>query len=210
MNTSKYAGLGFVLLASVTGCGPQLAVRGPISQPYPANVLVQDHQAREVYRRPLYPYPAKSIYREPVIREPVVVRPEGQRIVQRRPEPVVVRAPVEVLDAKYDKASEMTIRDVVLGKRYVKLPEGDTGVVVRLQPGGDFVEALVGTTQYLSDHAIDIGIADPLTVSGSMLQVDGTPMLLAKEIIWRGSTLQLRNAEGEPLWHGHYNLAEVR
>jgi hypothetical protein len=112
-----------------------------------------------------------------------------------------------VLDLKYDRRSEMTIRDVVLGKRFVKLPDGDTGVVVTLQPGGEYVDVLVGTTRYLADHEFDIGIADPLMVTGSLMQTSNRRILLAREVVWRGHVLKLRDDEGEPLWSSNYNLA---
>lgn len=102
--------------------------------------------------------------------------------------------------------NRMTIRGAVLGKRYVKLGDGHTGVIVELQPGGDFVDVLIGTTRFNEHHDINVGIADRIMVTGPMVVVDSQQLesrrlLLANEIVWRDHTIRLRDDDGVPLWH---------
>jgi hypothetical protein len=178
MNTRKFLAVGAIVL--LAGCQPQVGV----VQPFPASVLVQERPQR------------------------VVKYADDSRVVVWNDPRVPDNRRLEVLDLPYDPRSEMTIRDVVLGKRHVKLADGHTGVVVTLQPGGEYIDALVGTTRFLADHEIDVGIADPLMVSGALVRLKNRPMLLAREVVWRGKTLRLRDDDGSPLWSSNYNLAE--
>ena len=191
--------LGAIVL--LAGCGPQVGV----VQPYPANILVQQrpHRLSAAYPRDSVVYPRDSV----VYTGDSVAYPRDSRVVVLNDPRVPSRRPVEVLDLKYDPRSEMTVRDVVLGKRFVKPADGHTGVVVTLQPGGDYIDALVGTTQFLTDHGMDIGIADPLMVTGAVVRLENRPVLLAREVVSRGQTLRLREEDGRPLWSSNYNLA---
>ena len=96
---------------------------------------------------------------------------------------------------------ELTLRGPVLGKKYVDLEGEHTGIVVELQPGGDFIDVLIGTTRHNEDHGIDVGIADRIVVTGHVVELaDGSRMLLARELNWRDETYQLRDENGKPLW----------
>lgn len=107
---------------------------------------------------------------------------------------------VNDIDLRYNAATEITIRDVVLGKKYVQLDEHHTGVIVELQPGGDFIDVLVGTTKYLFQADVDLHVSDPLMVTGSRIIVNGRPMLLAKTLFLRNREIPLRDEDNYPLW----------
>lgn len=116
--------------------------------------------------------------------------------------PIVTAANLDTadLDLRYNPATEMTIRDVVLGKRYVRLDADHTGVIVRLQPGATFIDVLVGTTKSLFAADVDLDITDKLMVTGSRIVVNGRPMILAKTLFLRDREIQLRDKDNYPLW----------
>jgi hypothetical protein len=166
----------------------------------------------------------EALAHEPVVRQPAapvavpanVVAPQAAVPPETAPAaaapPVAVAEPNAIvtaaspagdLDLRYDPSTEITIRDVVLGKHYVKLDDDHTGVVVRLQPGGNFIDVLVGTTQFLFKDDVDIEIAMPLMVTGSRIMVNGKPMLLAKTLFLRNREIRLRDDDNYPLWREH-------
>ena len=116
--------------------------------------------------------------------------------------PIVTAANLDTadLDLRYNPATEMTIRDVVLGMRYVRLDDDHTGVIVRLQPGATFIDVLVGTTKSLFAADVDLEITDKLMVTGSRIVVNGRPMILAKTLFLRDREIILRDEDNYPLY----------
>lgn len=100
----------------------------------------------------------------------------------------------------YNADNEITIRGPILGKRYVRLPGEHTGVVVELQPGGDFIDVLMGTTRFNEEQGLNAGIPDRIVVTGSIAVLNGRRTLLARTVEWGDRTFELRDKSGRPLW----------
>ena len=171
--------------------------------------------------RPITPEP-QAVFDHEVFRENDVVPAVGpvpQRVVVNAPQPGDIKRVTIVdrtgpdrptvtaanrvtpdLDLRYDPATEITIRDVVLGKRYVRLDGDHTGVIVKLQPGGDFIDVLAGTTKYMFNSDFDLQITDKLMVTGSRIVVNGRPLLLAKTLYLGDREILLRDKDNYPLW----------
>lgn len=127
-------------------------------------------------------------------------RVAAQRPIVSAEQQVEAAKELRTLDFRYDPENEITIRGPVLGKRYVNLEGDHTGEVVRLQPGGDFIDVMIGTTKHLFRHDVDVGITDHILVTGSLVNVNGRRMLLARELLWSDHELVLREKDGWPLW----------
>jgi hypothetical protein len=129
----------------------------------------------------------------------------AERVAVQRPivtaeQQVEAAEELRTLDFRYDPENEITIRGSVLGKRYINLEGDHTAEVVRLQPGGDFIDVMIGTTKHLFRHDVDVGITDQILVTGSLVDVNGRRMLLARELLWSDRELVLREKDGWPLW----------
>jgi hypothetical protein len=104
------------------------------------------------------------------------------------------------LDLRYDPGNEITIRGPVLGKRFLRLEGGHTAEIVELMPGENFIDVMLGTSEFFHANNINVGIPDPIMVRGSVVRLEGRDMLLARELTWRGTTYQVRDERGWPLW----------
>jgi hypothetical protein len=102
---------------------------------------------------------------------------------------------------RYDRNDEVTLRGPVLGKHFKKLPGDHTGVVVELQPGGNFIDVLIGTTESHIQSDVHVEMTDPIVVKGVIIDLPGRDLLLARELLWRDRALLLRDSDGWPLWY---------
>lgn len=128
------------------------------------------------------------------------VQPTAEGDVPKGPIITAASGQADRLDLRYDRSTEMTIRGPVLGKKFIRLDEDSTAEIVELQPGGDFIDVMLGTTKFMYHHDIELGIADQIMVTGSRITVNDRPMLLAREVTFGSSVYRLRYEDGWPRW----------
>jgi hypothetical protein len=63
-------------------------------------------------------------------------------------------------------------------------------------------EIHIGPTGFLSENNWSFSVNDQVQVTGSEVQVDGSPVILAREVKRGDDVLTLRNERGIPLWSG--------
>ena len=179
-------GLATVIVAAFGGCRP-LTIDVDGDQPPPKLIL---DDAEVVDRSPGLELP-------PTGTDSSFDSDESERIYATREEAEAAA------NGEPDGANEITIRGAVLGKQHVRLEDGHTGIIVELQPGGDFIDVLIGTTRFNEAHDVNVGIADRIMVSGPIVNVDVTEsgrLMLARELVWKDRTIKLRDEDGKPLW----------
>ena len=178
-----YFGMAIVGALSLGACQP-LVIDVDGDQP-PPELMMDD---------------AEIVDRPPELELP----PEGDDATSETERIYATREAAEAaLNNETDESNEITIRGAVLGKQHVRLEGGHTGVIVELQPGGDFIDVLIGTTRFNESHDVDVGIADRVMVSGPIIDTDVTEsgrLMLARELIWNDRTIELRDDDGKPLW----------
>ncbi len=79
---------------------------------------------------------------------------------------------------------------------------GWTGIHLMLKTGTGMVEVHVGPANYISQQKFSFVKGDQIEVLGSLVSLNGSDALLAREITKDGKTLTLRTAQGVPLWSG--------
>ncbi|HZQ67325.1 MAG TPA: hypothetical protein VFA68_02305 [Terriglobales bacterium] len=67
---------------------------------------------------------------------------------------------------------------------------------------GRILEVHVGPSDYIQKQQFSFAKGDQIEVTGSKVQMQGTAVLLAREIKEGGKTLVLRDASGVPKWAG--------
>lgn len=104
---------------------------------------------------------------------------------------------------RYDKTTEQTVSGTV---QKVETHQGrmgaGTGVHLVFAAGDRVLDVHVGPTRWLTEKQYEFSAGDELTITGSLVTVDGSSAFLAREIVKAGKTLVLRNADGLPLWSG--------
>jgi len=100
----------------------------------------------------------------------------------------------------YQPQHEVRVRAAVLGKQLIPLDDNRTGVVLQLQPGGDFLNVLIGTTDFVQEQDIDVGVTHTVDVIGSVVERENGRLMLARQLTLGDRTVKLRNAQGRPLW----------
>jgi hypothetical protein len=108
----------------------------------------------------------------------------------------------------YDPATEVKVSGRVSGVENVTPPGGPGrmgaggGLHLTLATGSDSVVAHLGPAAFLKEQAFDVAVGDDVEILGSRVQLDGKPVLLAREVKKGGRTVTLRDASGRPLWSG--------
>lgn len=105
---------------------------------------------------------------------------------------------------KYDRATETTLK-AVIGE--VKLlPAGaakpNAYLITRTGPDKekDTVQIFLCPKKFLDDIGITFKADESIQITGSKVKQDGADLILAREIVWNGETLNFRFPDGKPAW----------
>jgi hypothetical protein len=71
---------------------------------------------------------------------------------------------------------------------------------VTLKTDGGSLDVHLGPTDYWKKNGFELAKGDSIEVSGSKSKVDGTEILLAREVKKGDKAVVLRNAQGVPAW----------
>jgi sporulation protein YlmC with PRC-barrel domain len=102
----------------------------------------------------------------------------------------------------YDPAGEQTISgQVVRIETSAPMPGMAPGVQMLVQADdGKSTRVQVGPVWYLERQDLDIKENIHVQVTGARAEMDGQPVLMAREVQFDGQILTLRDAQGMPMW----------
>jgi len=100
--------------------------------------------------------------------------------------------------AKYDFATETTLKGTVEEVRLV--PGPNEGTHVMLKTGSETVLVHIAPPEFLKEFEFPVNKGDQLQVTGSKLMIDGQEEVLAKEITKDNNSFTLRDKKGIPAW----------
>lgn len=99
--------------------------------------------------------------------------------------------------ATYDTATETSVS----GTLAQPPARGRMGLHLSVeQSGGERVDVRVAPQGFLAAQGVSLAQGDELEVTGSQVTVEGTPVLIAREVTKQGKTVALRDRTGKPLW----------
>lgn len=104
--------------------------------------------------------------------------------------------------AKYDPKTEITIQAPIEEVQQVTGKQGWNGTHLKLMTQTGTLEVQVGPSAYVASQQFSFVKGDKIEVTGSKTTLQGTEVLLAREIRRGGKTLVLRDANGLPKWAG--------
>lgn len=103
--------------------------------------------------------------------------------------------------AKYDSGSEATIKGTVQEVREVpKSCMGETGLHLILTTEAGALEVQIAPVEFLKVMDVTFAKGEKLDIIGSKVTLDGTPLVLARQINQNGNQIVVRDKKGEPVW----------
>lgn len=104
--------------------------------------------------------------------------------------------------SKYDPKTETTIQAVVEEVRQVTGKGSWSGTHLMVKTNTGVLEVHVGPSAYVAGQQFSFAKGDKIEVTGAKATLQGSDVLLAREIKKDGKTLVLRDAQGFPKWAG--------
>lgn len=102
----------------------------------------------------------------------------------------------------YNPATETTMKGTVEKVITTTGRHGMQGIHLMMQSDNPVREVHVGPAAYVAKNGFEFSAGDQIEVTGSRVNLDGTDVILAREIKKDGKTLTLRNSQGIPDWSG--------
>ena len=103
----------------------------------------------------------------------------------------------------YDPKTVETLKgEVVQVDRVTPMRGMSEGVHVVLKTDKGTTDVHLGPAWYLDHQDTEVAVGDRVEVRGSKVNVGGKPAVVAAEVKKGNETLQLRDANGLPLWRG--------
>ena len=103
---------------------------------------------------------------------------------------------------KYDPKTETTIQGTIEEAKQVTGKRGWNGTHLMVRTETATVEVHVGPSDYVASQQFSFSKGDKIEVTGSKTTLQGSDVLLAREITKDGKRLVLRDAQGFPKWAG--------
>ncbi len=102
---------------------------------------------------------------------------------------------------KYDPATETTLKGTVQEiKTFACKIGGPNGYHLELKTDQGVIEVHVAAGKYMTDYEFQFAVGDEVSVTGSLVQMDGKDAVLAR-VIKKGQTSYVfRDKAGNPLW----------
>jgi hypothetical protein len=101
----------------------------------------------------------------------------------------------------YDVNTVVTINGTILS--ITKTPSKNpafSGVIMSVKTGTDTIDVRLGPSSYIDKQDVKLAQNDKITIKGSKLTFGSKSSIVAAEITKDGKTMELRNANGIPLW----------
>jgi hypothetical protein len=103
----------------------------------------------------------------------------------------------------YDPDTDTTVRGSVVGVSVVPARGGrGGGMHLQMETEGGTLDVHLGPTWFLEGQGFAFTRGDTVEVTGSLVDLDGTTALVARELGKGGKVLRLRDQQGAPTWAG--------
>lgn len=102
----------------------------------------------------------------------------------------------------YDPKTETTVKGTIGEVQQQTGMNGSRGTHLILKTDSETLTIHVGPSSFIAKKNFSFTKGDAIEVSGSKIDVNGKPVILAREITKNEKTLVLRNAQGIPEWSG--------
>lgn len=104
----------------------------------------------------------------------------------------------------WDAKTVETITGEVVGVDRYTPGKGGTGYGLRLtvQTDRETLSVILGPAWYMEKQDLKIAVKDRVEVKGSRVTIQGQPTILAAQVKKGGKSLELRDANGVPVWAG--------
>lgn len=101
---------------------------------------------------------------------------------------------------RYDTATEVTLRGTItkVENHMGRMGWNGTHLVVSFE--GETLTVHVGPSNYVDQREFSFAAGDQIEVTGSRIKLEGTGVLIARQIKKGEKVLTLRNAQGIPAW----------
>jgi hypothetical protein len=103
---------------------------------------------------------------------------------------------------RYDKTTETTIAGAVKEVSHPEDGGGRKGEHLVIAAGEKTWTVHLGPASWVKSKGFSFAAGDAVTVLGSRIEVDGKPVLIAREVVKGEAKLELRDENGSPLWAG--------
>lgn len=101
---------------------------------------------------------------------------------------------------RYDTATEVTLRGTITQVETHKGRMGWEGTHLVVSFDAETLTVHVGPSNYLTQQEFSFVSGDQIEVTGSRIKLEGTDVLIAREIKKGEKVLTLRNSQGIPAW----------
>jgi hypothetical protein len=103
--------------------------------------------------------------------------------------------------ARYDTTTEVTLDGVIAAVTETTAPRrGRGGLHLTVTGGSRTFEVHVGPAEFVASKSFTFAAGEAISVTGSTITLDGSTVVLAREIKKGDRILALRDAKGFPLW----------
>jgi hypothetical protein len=104
-------------------------------------------------------------------------------------------------EVRYDVATVVDVKATVVSVREVSKTEPLDGLYLTVKSDkNETFDVYVGPSEFVKSFGVTFAKGDEIEVIGSKLKVDGTTLILAREVTRKETTLILREKNGEPFW----------
>jgi hypothetical protein len=103
----------------------------------------------------------------------------------------------------YDPDTVTTLRGPVVDVSVVPARGGRAGGThLKVQADGRTLDVHLGPTWFLESQGLAVAKGDAVEVTGSLVELEGSEQLIARELKTGGRVLRLRDERGAPAWAG--------
>ena len=120
------------------------------------------------------------------------------------PAPPAAAAPADTPAApalpRYDKKTEITLKGPIVEVKLIDTASGVQGTHLMLHQGQEMIEVFAGPTTTLTAGGMVFAKGDTVEVIGSKVEINGAPVLLARQIKKGAKSIAMRDENGRPSW----------
>lgn len=102
----------------------------------------------------------------------------------------------------YTVATEVTLTGAINEVQTMAGPAGQGGVHLMLKTSTETIRVNLGPSWFLTQEKYALAKGDAVTVTGSRVKMDGSEVVIAREIKKGTQTMTFRDAKGFPKWSG--------
>lgn len=107
----------------------------------------------------------------------------------------------------FDTQKIETIKGTITAISSYTIPDGAVkGVQLTINNDGNPITVHLGPEWYIQNQAKQFEIGEKVTVKGSHVDFEGSPVLLALAVVMDSHMLVLRSASGAPVWAGWQSM----